>query len=97
MAASFCGYLALNMYLEFRGPETVDILPVFSKGRMVVLEVSLPVLRAREPALGLETECWLWKGKPFTVGATGSGCAATSKWVVPDSGKSNAETRDFRS
>ena len=39
-AASFCGYLALNMYLEFRGPETVGILPVFSKGGMKLLEVS---------------------------------------------------------
>lgn len=39
VAASFCGYLALNVYLEFRGPETVA-KPVFSKGRMVLLEVS---------------------------------------------------------
>jgi tRNA A-37 threonylcarbamoyl transferase component Bud32 len=40
-AASFCGYLALNMYLEFHGPETLDdMLPVISEGRMVLLEVS---------------------------------------------------------
>ena len=40
VAASFCCYFALTLYLEFRGPEIVGIVPDFSKGGMVLRWVS---------------------------------------------------------
>jgi S1-C subfamily serine protease len=81
-AASFCGYLALNMYLAFRGPETVDIASVFSKGRMVLLEVSpgspgaRAGLKAGDQVLAVEGQAihsrrdWIGVRSNFEVGSS---------------------------